>query len=524
MPEVKTRYGTMTVSDIKQDVIGRFLQHYGEWAWDEVCFVGSVIADGARVLDVGGFVGTFSLGLAAQRELGMLCVVEANPATAPVLERNMRRNARVPHVVIEAMVGAPGAEPHAGYADQANVGSSSFSANAEGSVRVEPPAAATTLAELRAEHGPFDLIKLDVEGMELDILRDEGEYLSQGGCTLWIECNESRQSLAVAELLLSWGLEVFYFAFPSHNPDNLRGAEAPIFPFAFEAGLLAAPRTRPELSETLRNHGCILTPIWSGEDLRRAMWRTPRWGMAEWHGQDAAGIAALAGHVLRDEHLETYLEPDWQPGQPIWDRINTLDQAFRAAETMAIDRLKALDAAEVTRQALEAQLASTAALAVERLEALDAAQALRQAQEAELARLAGLRAELEAERLATQQAAMALREERQQRIRADEYVAAASAAALDQQTMIGAERKAMAAREAEVVVLKSEIHRLEERLREQAHALAVLQASTDAMSNSTVWRLTGPVRRAAITHPKLHRLVKGGGRKFLVLLRRRPRT
>src|SRR5262249_13988082 len=70
LPEIVTRYGVLTVPNTSTDVIGRFLARYGEWAWDEVSFLAPLLPNGAHVLDVGAFVGTFGLGLALRRELG----------------------------------------------------------------------------------------------------------------------------------------------------------------------------------------------------------------------------------------------------------------------------------------------------------------------------------------------------------------------------------------------------------------------------------------------------------------------
>ena len=58
--EVETRYGTLSLPDVEADIVGRYLSRYGEWGWDEVRFVaGTLPSEGARVLDVGAFVGTF---------------------------------------------------------------------------------------------------------------------------------------------------------------------------------------------------------------------------------------------------------------------------------------------------------------------------------------------------------------------------------------------------------------------------------------------------------------------------------
>src|SRR2546430_15699817 len=39
MADLSTRYGVFSVPDAADDMIVRFLRRYGEWAWDETCFI-----------------------------------------------------------------------------------------------------------------------------------------------------------------------------------------------------------------------------------------------------------------------------------------------------------------------------------------------------------------------------------------------------------------------------------------------------------------------------------------------------
>ncbi len=383
MVEVTTRYGSLTVPDTTRDVIGRFLERYGEWGWHEVVFVASILPESARVLDIGAFVGTFGLGLALRKPLASLCFVEANPAIVPMLAENVRRNAPILGTVVGAMVGGEAAEPKSGRADAENHGSASFTDDAHGAVEVEAPQRVLTLAGLRAEHGPFDLIKLDVEGMEAEILQADAEFLARGGTTLWLECNQDRRSLDLAALLLSWGLDLHYFAFPSYNRDNMRGDPSPIFPFAYEAGLLVAPRSPPVLDAELREQGCILRRICSLDDLKQALWRTPRWGMPDWAGAAPGEIVALAGHKLCDDQFDAFLQPGWKPGELLWSRLERTEQGLQSAKALAIGRLAEIEDERSRRSQAEA-------LAAGHLKELEVERDLRRKAEAALAEASAL--------------------------------------------------------------------------------------------------------------------------------------
>lgn len=511
MAEITTRYGQLTVPNIRSDLIGRFLQHYGEWAWDEVSFVASMLPDNASVLDVGAFLGTFGLGVSLHRPLRSLCFVEASPLNARMLERNVRRNAQVPAVVIEALVTGSGySRPAFGHADPENLGSTSYAPGSTGELLVEPPLVLLTVSKIREEHGPFDLVKLDAEGMELEILRCDAEFLASGETTIWTECNEAPSSIELADLLLSWGLDLHYFAFPSHNPDNARRQTEALLPLAYEAGLLAAPRSAPVLSDTLRRHGCILQPIWNSADLREMLWRTPRWGLPEWQGASAEQVAALAGHALRDDDRRSFLMPGWQPGRMLWEQVGGLKRVLQAerqqaAETAAtlqaeVDRLHEEEARERERQAvLDAEVRA-------------AAESWRRKMERDLAKAATLALDRLAEIGVMREERDILRERLHEaagsvdRLQTD----VGRLVALEADRLRHLEKEGVRLREVELETarlagIESRLRDLETLHEEQARQLnAILQSAT--------WRLARPIQRFIAASPPVHRLLRLGRR------------
>ena len=339
MALIPTRYGLLHTPGRDGDLVEQVLRGYGEWAWLETCFLASVLPDHARVLDGGAFLGTFGLGLALLRPLAGLWAVEANWAVQPYLAENLRL-APCPAAAIGALLAGPGALPRPGAAPAGNASAASFLPGATGDPVAGPPCA-VTLAGLRAMYGPFDLIKLDLEGMEAEVLPSDGAALSGGGTALWIECNEDPHALDLCALLLSWGLPVHYFAAPAFNPGNFAGNPEPALPWSYEAGLLAAPRQPPELASELRRAGCILHRIGTVADLEEALWRTPRWGMPDWPVDDPPALAALAGRTLRCQPRDTFL----RSAAPLGSRDNEfMWQRMVAAEARAA-RAEALLAA-----------------------------------------------------------------------------------------------------------------------------------------------------------------------------------
>ncbi len=206
--------------------------------------------------------------------------------------------------------------------------------------------------------GPFNLIKLDVEGMELPILEDAREYLMKERVSAWVECNDDPASLRVAEFLLACGLNLYYFAFPSFNPDNFRGDSTPQFPFAYEAGLFAT-HGEPQIDRALLAVGCILTHVTNREALRRAMWQTPRWVPPQIVRNRAEETIALAVHALNGDRYETYLSADTtgeQNSDSEWAPVAELKEEINRLETHARDYQDQARSLEKRTRELEAQL------------------------------------------------------------------------------------------------------------------------------------------------------------------------
>ena len=518
------------------DTIGRFLVRYGEWAWLEAEFIAGVFGAGARVLDGGAFLGTFGLGVAMAGRPGYLCFVEANPEIEKPLAANVEKNSKIPYHVVGAMIAGSGVAPRIGHVDPDNMGSMSYREDADVGEPAPPASRSVTLRELRAEHGPFNLVKLDLEGMELQALDGDAEHLSKGETALWIECNEHRRSLDVARRLLAWGLDVYYFAFPSFNPGNVNADPEPIYSFAYEAGLLAAPRGKPELSPELQAKGCILKRVRSVYELKQAMWRTPRWGPAEW--RDAAGpeLVALAGRTLRGEQFDLFLGfapvavmPAEEATDTEKDRLRLLlkqerevreaaESGLEQARSLALTRGDEVGRERASREKAESGLEQARELAMARADDLAKAETrlatveeVLAAQAEELQSSAAHRQRLDHELLVLRdqiQDAGGRAEEATQHLAASEAkLASTSSRALSHLAALGEARDRMRILECGLdgdrnrfVVASAEAGAESLRLQQQ---IMSLDSELRQLRQSSLWRLTAPVRAFFGKRPRL---------------------
>ena len=498
--EIHTRYGRMIVPDPDQDIVARFLLEQGEWAELETEFLRELIEDGARIADIGAFVGTFGLSMQAKKKLASICFVEANPEIFPLLRENVENNCRVDHAAVEAIVSPQDFRAN-GSRDHHNIGSASFlPGNLDpGRVEVRLPDRRCTLWQLEQEHGPFDLIKLDVEGMELAILADAPEIVKRENAVLWMECNEHERSLELTDFLLSQDRRVYYFAFPSFNPDNFCASTEPIFPFAYEAGLLACS-TEPKLAATLIAKGCLLRPISSREDLANALLHTPRWAPEEWWGLPREQVVALAVHQIdqratalreheatlaQSENLLTELRSD------IAQRDAALGQSEKLLTELRsgiAQRDAALGQSEKLLTELRSDIAKRDAALRQREAMLDDVQA----------RLAERRSYI-----ITRESELRVVEQARRR---------AEALAAERHVAMETERIAREAIEHtahnRLALLQAERELRMQAVREHEAAVAAITAITA----STTWRVTAPLRALLSRVPGARRMIRGMAR------------
>lgn len=367
---MQTRYGRIEMPGNEGDLIGRFLREYGEWALYEARFVAQAMEPGARVADIGAYVGTFGLGLMAFGQPQSVCFVEANPRLVPLLNSNVARNAAIPTTVVGAVViPASMRGPLVASIDTENAGSFSVAFGASPDrVSIDVTTRQMTLNELCAEYGPFSVIKLDVEGLENALLRDAFEMITSGKTKLWIECNEHERSLALCQTLLESGMDIHYFAYPVFSPENYNGSIEIIFPWAYEAGLWATTGAPPPLGNELVQAGCFMRRIRSIGELKRALWDTPRWAPADWAQCTGPAVVARAVHAILGEGFEDYLAAGrTHPGPAHWAEplLPRLQRELERRERELDETREHLALAQANEVMLHAELDETRAYLVQ---------------------------------------------------------------------------------------------------------------------------------------------------------------
>ena len=307
---LETLYGPLHVVDWPDDLLVRSLKMLGEWSAVEAMLAAELIDAGQSLWDGGAFLGTFSLGVARRCELGKVVAIEANPELFDALTQNLSLLSCSADLVPEGLGECQGWLSPVDK-DPLNHGATAFHFSRD-ELQSGEAIHCRSLKELRRDHGNYDMIKLDLEGMELDALKGDLDYIKTRQPVIWAECNEGQASLQLFSGMKWAGYEVAYLAFPAFRKDNFRGSGDLIYPMAYEAALVAAA---PDRLDALGAKAPALVP---GEDilfrrveevfdLRRALYDTPRWSRTDWAGMSRAELIARLTRVEKGVDLTDFL-------------------------------------------------------------------------------------------------------------------------------------------------------------------------------------------------------------------------
>ena len=304
--ELITAYGTLSAPDWQDDLIIRVLRAHGEWAYSEQLLIAPLLQAGDIVWDVGAFLGTFGIGVTqlSKAKLAKLVAIEPGATLYPHLLANLEQNAVCPFEIAPYAVGeTAGRVRRRDVTDAGNAGAIAYEVADEGGDII-----CKSLQQLRVEHGDYDVLKLDIEGMENAVIRSDIDYILERRPVIWAECNETASSILLLEALCWLNYEPIYVAFPSFRKQNFNGSTETIYPMAYEAVLLAASSERlVAFRGIVDNEDIIIRQVKNSFELRQALWNTPRWAQPEWAGLSRPELVALIGHLARNESLDTFL-------------------------------------------------------------------------------------------------------------------------------------------------------------------------------------------------------------------------
>lgn len=236
----ETRYGAMFVP--KADtVIGRSLQMYGEWAEHEIAVLSSLIADGGTIVDVGANIGTHALAFAARFPGSRILAIEPQPAPFAAMCASAFINACGN---IHAFNMAASDTDGLIYMDvdysslEWNLGAVNLTR--ESGKGCSPKAVPLMTLDRLAPRDDVRLLKIDVEGMEADVIRGARQLIARCRPVIYFEVLEMTPLHASSSQLEALGYELRWLETSAFNPLNHNGVPENIW-WLGEVGVLAMP-------------------------------------------------------------------------------------------------------------------------------------------------------------------------------------------------------------------------------------------------------------------------------------------
>jgi FkbM family methyltransferase len=243
---VKGRHGWF-LANRNDRYLGAALIRYGEYGEIEHRLLNSLISPGDDVIEVGANIGSHTVGLAkAVGDLGSVIAVEPQEAIYRVLCANLALNglanvkahccgcgAGRTTLIVPARSYDPD-RPH-------NSGSVSLASGGEGQ-----PVAVLPLDELAGDVRRLRLLKIDVEGMEREVLQGGQGLIARHRPALYVENDIVDKSKALIEHIRSADYKLWWHVAFLFNPDNFFGIAENDYPTAASFNMLCLPNEAPD--------------------------------------------------------------------------------------------------------------------------------------------------------------------------------------------------------------------------------------------------------------------------------------
>ena len=232
------RHGVM-LYNINDLYIGRSLDIYGEYSEAEFGFFSKILNPGMLVIDVGANIGCHTVYMAkVVAPDGAVIALEAQRQLYQNLNANIQLNGLGNVHTLHAAGGAEEGNilvPIVDYAVEGNFGGISLSPEGDGEqVRL------ATIDGLSLPNCHF--IKIDVEGMEADVIRGATETIKAHGPGLYVENDRQDKSPELIELLFSLDYRLYWDMPALFNPDNFFANPENVFGQTVSLNMIGLPK------------------------------------------------------------------------------------------------------------------------------------------------------------------------------------------------------------------------------------------------------------------------------------------
>jgi len=215
----------------RKDVyVGRAIEIYGEYSGLESAFLKGLVSAGDNVVEVGANIGAHTVGLAkAVGTQGRVDAFEPQRACYALLQAQIALNQLHNVYAHRQAVGRAAGRlwvPAINYTEFGNFAGTVLSSNR---TATSEPVDVVTLDERMGDH-PCSLLKVDVEGMEEDVIRGAAKLIAKRHPLIYVENDRVENSRALVARLLGLGYRLWWHIPFYYNPDNFFGIKDNAYP------------------------------------------------------------------------------------------------------------------------------------------------------------------------------------------------------------------------------------------------------------------------------------------------------
>lgn len=273
------RYGTLLFHS-HDNTIGRSLNLYGEWSEPETFVFAQMLRPGDVVVEAGANIGTHTVMLsAAVGEQGQVHAFEPQRHAYQLLCANAALNqcinVHAHHAALGDQMGSvafPAFDPR----QTVNFGAVSLLMDQQNLAHESVPM--QTVDSLRLPR--LDLLKADVEGFEINVLRGARQSLEQHRPLLHLEYINPYTGNGAGplfEYLSALNYRLWFYITPLFNTRNHLGQSDNIFPGLWSFDLIAIPREKgqmqglPEMLQASDHSSCTDIEAWRQARFERSL-------------------------------------------------------------------------------------------------------------------------------------------------------------------------------------------------------------------------------------------------------------
>ncbi len=239
-----TRYGRLSYHH-NDHFIGRALELYGEYSESEAELLRAVLEPGDTVIEAGANIGALTVAIAGMIDDGEVLAYEPQLAYYGLLELNV---AKLPQVIpLRRALGNASEMIHLQAAELEKVSAPGW--------KVHTALQAVKQETIDRVASKPALIKIDVDGQELEILQGAERTIERARPFLYVENDKPASYPDLIPWIQRHGYRIHQHFAPLYNPKNFRGNAVNVFGKVVSAMLFCVPEERFMPDDFVRRFG-----------------------------------------------------------------------------------------------------------------------------------------------------------------------------------------------------------------------------------------------------------------------------